>query len=80
MVLARIVRINYVKTITTNYIRKVGDTMIKEKLVLSLQRAGYDTFTACELADDKIAELKHLPSGTKTTFTAGQDEYTIIRK
>lgn len=24
--------------------------MLKEKLVLSLQRAGYDTFTACEIA------------------------------
>ena len=37
---------------------------VKEALVTELQKAGYDTVTACELAHTYIQELKAKPPGT----------------
>ena len=51
---------------------------IKETIVKILQQTGYNTLTACELADQKIAELKQLPGGTRTRFMCGQCWLTVV--
>lgn len=50
--------------------------MIKETIIAALQRAGYDTMTACELAYAKVQELKRSAPG-RYTFQAGNESITV---
>jgi hypothetical protein len=49
---------------------------VKETLVRALQRAGYDTITACELASAKVAELQASPPG-RHGVNVGKERITI---
>ena len=49
---------------------------VKETIVAALQRAGYDTVTACEHAQRKIQELKASPAG-RYRITAGDKIITV---
>lgn len=53
--------------------------MIKELIIKYLKEAGYDTFSACELAHNKIKELQNSPSGTYN-FVCGNKTMTVVRK
>jgi hypothetical protein len=53
--------------------------MVKEALIAALQRAGYDTMTACEHAARMVRELQARPSG-RYRIIAGNDIVTVNRR
>ena len=52
---------------------------VKETFVAALQRAGYDTITACEHASAKMTEIKSWPPG-RYHVIAGDVVLTIVKE
>ena len=53
---------------------------VKEALIGMLQRSGYDTVTACEIASEMVAEARTLAPGGTVTLTAPNGETVTVRK
>lgn len=53
---------------------------IKETFVNILMECGYDVWSACELAHDKIEEIKKLPPGSVVKVSVGNYIITITVK
>jgi predicted GNAT family acetyltransferase len=52
---------------------------LKETIIVELQKLGYDTITACNLASDKIKEIVNYPKGKhKIYIDKTEISFTII--
>lgn len=51
----------------------------KDRLVESLRYAGYSFVTACELAAERLREVRALPPGGAVSFPCGDRVLTLRR-